>query len=134
MKNKACQLLRTNIKKNYFRYFPNTAMYHVQVMLRKISKLLNYKKELKLQHIFTYQFISCNFTMFSHSKIYTSANISSLVHSVERKLVSTSGPECCHKLYWAQIIATCRKLVSSSHVFLFFQCSYINYKYYKYLQ
>lgn len=31
-------------KKNYFRYFPNTAMYHVQVMLRKISKFLNYKR------------------------------------------------------------------------------------------
>lgn len=33
-------------KINYFRYFPNTAMYHVHVMLRKISKFLNYKKNL----------------------------------------------------------------------------------------
>lgn len=42
------KLLRTNIKNmNYFIYFPNTAMHHVQVMLRKISNkvvFFNYKR------------------------------------------------------------------------------------------
>lgn len=48
--------------------------------------------------------------------------------------MSRSGPKMLPTL-GAHLMAAYRKLVSSSHnIFLLFQCSYIHYKYYKYLQ
>lgn len=105
--------MHTNIKKNYH---VSPTMYNVQV--KKNFKSFWTTKELKLQHIFTYN---------SHPSpsqyFYSNLHLQHLMTTTFCGNISISDQRKLPKL-GAQITATCRKLL------LFFVLfSYINYKY-----
>lgn len=85
--------------------------------------VLNYKKNLNYNMYLHINSKPVPFTMFHTGKSKFLPFFFKLVHSIERAHVSTSSQDCCHKLLEPKL-----SLVRLFHF------SYINYKYYKYLQ